>query len=58
MTTETIKRILNDHSIEYMEYGGYIVVLERWTGSNGNSGVNFIDVTGWDRKQLFDWLGY
>ena len=58
MTTETIKRILNDHNMEYLEYNGYIMVLEHWTESNGNSGVNFIDVTGWTRKQLFDWLGY
>lgn len=58
MAAETIKRILEDHSIEYMEFNGYIVALEYWTGTNGSSGVNFLDVTGWSRKQLFDWLGY
>lgn len=58
MTAETIKRILEDHSIEYMEFEGYIVAFERWTDIKGNNGVNFLDVTGWSRKQLFDWLGY
>lgn len=58
MTAETIKRILEDHSIEYMEFEGYIVAFERWTDTKGNNGVNFLDVTRWSRKQLFDWLGY
>ena len=58
MAAETIKRILDDHSIDYMEIEGYIVAFERWADTEGKHGINFIDVTGWSRKQLFDWLGY
>lgn len=58
MAAETIKRILEDHSIDYMEIEGYIVAYERWSDTDGNNGINFIDVTNWTRKQLFDWLGY
>ena len=58
MNAETIKRILEDHSIRYMEIDGYIVAYEEWTDTAGHSGINLIDVTNWNRKQLFDWLGY
>ena len=58
MAAETIKQILTAHNIKFMEIEGYIVALEYWTGTNGSNGVNFLDVTGWTKKQLFDWLGY
>lgn len=58
MAVETIKQILKDHSVEYIEIKGYIVALEDWNGIDGSSGINFIDMTSWSRKQIFDWLGY
>jgi len=58
MDNKTIKNILEEHHIEYMEINGYIVALEHYTNTNGSAGINFVDVTGWTVNQLLTFLGY
>lgn len=56
MTTDTIIRILNLHSIPYQVCGDHILVDSMIAGTTLFERTE--DVTDWTRRQLYSWLGY
>ena len=61
MANETIKKILENHSVPAYESNGRVFASEEWLQFYGENRIpvyNWIDVTGWTREQVYDWLGY
>lgn len=56
MKNETIRKILELHSIPCYEQNGRVYADTMLSGSEIFEEVE--DLTGWTRKQLYDWLGY
>ena len=60
MKRERIISILERHYIEYATTpSGKIYAVEKWFNTKtGLFESEITDVTGWSKKQLYDWLGY
>ena len=62
MTNETIIRILEQHSIGHnIASDNRLYAAEEYTERRGSEVIGsteWIEVTGWSRRQLYDWLGY
>lgn len=56
MKIETIKKILDAHSVPNYINGGHIFVDSMLAGNEIFEAVE--DVTDWSKSQLFAWLGY
>ncbi|MGN0404035.1 MAG: hypothetical protein ACI4F1_02315 [Bariatricus sp.] len=56
MKNETIMRILKDHSVPCFQTDGHIFADTMIAGSALFEDVE--DLTGYDKKQLYNWLGY
>jgi hypothetical protein len=54
MTTETIKQILDNHSVANRTENGRILA----DSMIAHEPLSWIDVTGWTRGELLLWLGY
>lgn len=57
MNSANIIKRLDLHSIQTRINNGQVEALEEWT-KNGKYGCQWIDVTGWTTRQVYDWLGY
>lgn len=60
MTAYEIRRILDLHYINYTigRDPETTWAAEAWTDKNGGYHEDMVNVTGWNKKQLLDWLGY
>ena len=62
MKNEIIRKFLDMHYIEYFETAaGNIYAIEKYIlckNDQRTAGEEPINVTGWTKKQLYDWLGY
>lgn len=56
MTNEKIKKILDLHSVPNYIENGNIFADSMLSGTKKFEEVE--NMTGWTRKQLYDWLGY
>jgi len=52
-----MERILENHGIKTKTERGHLFAMECGT-IYGASYTAWVDVTGWTRKQLLNWLGY
>jgi hypothetical protein len=50
-------RILEQHGVQWSTRSGRLFALECYT-DNGIPGSQWIDVTGFSTRKLYDWLGY
>lgn len=57
MTNRTLANILKDHGINYEIINGRVIAEDHYT-INGVPGMDTLDVTDMNKRQLLDWLGY
>ena len=58
MNNERIAEILKAHSIGFVVENGSIYGIAVYTDINGYPYCEKEEMTGWSRRQLYDWLGY
>lgn len=57
MANNKIAKILRDHGINYTMDNDVIIADELYT-YDGKLCVDKINMTGWTKSKLYDWLGY
>lgn len=57
MSNISIKKVMDLHSIFCWISNGRVYAIESYT-LDGKGYEDTIDVTGWTKKQILDWLGY
>jgi hypothetical protein len=57
MPNKTIEKCLQLHSVKYDTINGKIIAYDYYTIGTVN-GVDFVDVTGYSKNQLLEFLGY
>lgn len=59
MSNKYIVHILSIHSIETRMDGDRVMAKDEWYNVNtGESGYDWVDVTGWKLSEVKAWLGY
>lgn len=61
MTTAETINVLKEHSIDYKfdQATGHLEAKEEFVvQATGEHGYSWVDATDWNKRDLFDWLGY